>query len=187
LILTINPQIAPNGSIKLLIQQELSTIIPGSSSAGGNPDTTERFVRTTVMADNGQILVLGGLLQNQWNDTSNKVPILGDIPGFGLLVKDHAKTSNKTNLMIFIRPTILYNESDDIRVSGGKYEFLRQTQLQTEKDTPAKYSYETPVLPIEGNDVSLPPPFPMAVYPAGGAAGGSAGGRAGGRVFRGEG
>lgn len=161
LILTINPQITPNGSIKLLIQQELSNIIPNTASAGGNPDTTERFIRTTVMANNGQILVLGGLLQNQWNDTTSKVPFLGNIPGFGLLVKDHAKTSKKTNLMIFLRPTILYDKDDDQRVSGGKYEFLRQSQLQTEKDTPAKYSYETPVLPIEGNDVSLPPPFPM--------------------------
>lgn len=163
LILTINPQITPNGSIKLLIQQELSAIIPNTATAGGNPNTTERFIRTTVMADDGQILVLGGLLQNQFNDVTSKVPILGNIPGFGLLLKDHGKTSNKTNLMIFLRPTILYNDKDDIRVSGGKYEFLRQSQLQTERDSPSRYSYESPALPVEGKDIELPAPFPAAM------------------------
>jgi general secretion pathway protein D len=163
LVLTIDPQITPNGSIKLLIQQELSAIIPNSATAGGNPNTTERFIRTTVMADDGQILVLGGLLQNQREDVSSKIPILGNIPGLGLLMKDHARTSAKTNLMIFLRPTILYSDKDDLRVSGGKYEFLRQSQLQTERDSPSKYSYEIPVLPVEGKDVVLPVPFPSAM------------------------
>ena len=163
LVLTIDPQITPNGAIKLLIQQELSAIVPGTgtASAGGNPTTSERFIRTTVMADNGQVLVLGGLLQSQWNDNTSQVPWLGRIPGLGLLFKDHARSLSKTNLMIFLRPTILYDEKDEARVSGGKYEFLRQSELSTEKNNPFKYSYETPVLPVEGREIVLPPPFPM--------------------------
>lgn len=160
LVLTINPQIAPNGAIKLLIQQELSAVIPGTSSSGGNPDTTERFIRTTVMADNGRVLVLGGLLQNEWVRTNDQVPVLGSIPYFGALFRDKSKSSRKTNLMIFLRPTILYDEKDDARVSGGKYEFLRQTQLAADSDNPMRKSYETPALPVQGEDVVLPSPFP---------------------------
>lgn len=160
LVLTINPQIAPNGAIKLLIQQELSAVIPGTASSGGNPNTTERFIRTTVMADNGRVLVLGGLLQNEWVKTNNQVPVLGSIPYFGTLFRDRSKSTRKTNLMIFLRPTILYDEHDDARVSGGKYEFLRQTQLAADSDNPMRKSYETPVLPVQGDDVVLPSPFP---------------------------
>src|SRR3990167_4998137 len=129
LILTINPQITPNGSIKLLIQQELSTIIPNTNSAGSNPNTSERFVRTTVMADNGKILVLGGLLQNEWQENTSKIPYIDKIPVLGFLTRDRSKKTRKTNLMMFLRPTILYDEKDNAPVSGGKYEFLRQAQL----------------------------------------------------------
>ncbi len=159
LVLTIDPQITPNGSIKLLIQQELSAIIPGTAAgAGGNPTTSERFIRTTVMADNGKILVLGGLLQNQWNDSTNRIPFLGTLPGLGVLFRDHARTMNKTNLMIFLRPTILYNEHDTELVSGGKYEYLRQLQLQVDNGNPFRHHYVTPVLPAQP-EAKLPPPF----------------------------
>jgi general secretion pathway protein D len=164
LVLTIDPHITPNGSIKLLIQQELSAIVPGATAAGGNPTTSERFIRTTVMADNGKILVLGGLLQNQWQDTIARVPWIGKVPIFGALFGDHAKTINKTNLMIFLRPTILYDERDETRVSDGKYEFLRQNQLSVDNGNPYKHHYVTPVLPVEGTEVQLPPPFPVAFY-----------------------
>lgn len=162
LVLTINPQITPNGAVKLLIQQALTSVVPGSAAtnAVGNPDTTERFLRTTVMADDGQILVLGGLLQNQWGEGQNKLPFLGDIPGIGNLFKSKNRSLAKTNLMIFLKPTIIYNERDGVEVSGGKYEYLRQSQLQTERDSPARYSYESPVMPRSGQEVNLPPPFP---------------------------
>ncbi len=159
LVLTIQPQITPNGSVKLLIQQELSAIIPGTQSAGGNPDTTERFVRTTVMADNGKVLVLAGLLQDEWHKDTSKVPFLGNIPLVGVLFRDQAKINDKTNLMIFLRPTILYSDKDDSVVSGGKYEFLRQSQLNTDTNNPYRDSYDAPALPVLGREVQLPPPF----------------------------
>lgn len=161
LVLTISPQITSNGSITLVIQQEISTLLPNTAHAGGNPDTTERFVRTTVMADNGQVLVMAGLLQNQWNEVTSKVPVLGDIPGLGVLFRDRTKIAKKTNLMIFLRPTILYTEKDDKRVSGGKYEYLRQMQLQSDSQNPLKDSYEAPVLPVENKELALPAPFPV--------------------------
>ncbi len=164
LVLTIDPQITPNGAIKLLIQQELSAIIPGPVAAGGNPTTSERFIRTTVMADNGKILVLGGLLENQWNESASQVPWLANIPVLGWLMKDKQKSITKTNLMIFLRPTILYDERDETRVSDGKYEFLRQSQLAVDIDNPYRHHYVTPTMPVEGKEVELPPPFPLLAY-----------------------
>lgn len=168
LILTVSPQITPNGAIKLLIQQELSAVVPGTTNAsvGGNPTTTERFIRTTVMADNGRILVLGGLLQDQWNQGTSQVPWIGNLPYLGALFRDRAKTINKTNLMIFLRPTILYSERDDDRVSGGKYEFLRQNQLKLDLHNPFRKHYQAPVMPVEGEEVHLPAPFPPYPPPA---------------------
>ncbi len=131
LILVLKPQITPNGEVKLLIQQELSSILPDTGVAG-NPNTSERFITTTVMAKNGQTLVLGGLLQNQVNNVRQKVPVLGDIPIFGALFRSDQRTMNKTNLMIFMRPVVLMDDRTVDRVTGGKYEYLRQQQLRTD-------------------------------------------------------
>jgi general secretion pathway protein D len=131
LILVIKPQITPDGEVKLLIQQELSSILPDTGVAG-NPNTSERFITTTVMAKNGQTLVLGGLLQNQVNNTRQKVPVLGDIPLLGALFRSDSRTMSKTNLMIFMRPVVMTDDRSVEQVTGGKYEFLRQQQMRTD-------------------------------------------------------
>ncbi|MBX9586052.1 MAG: type II secretion system secretin GspD [Gammaproteobacteria bacterium] len=131
LILVLKPQITPNGEVKLLIQQELSSILPDTGVAG-NPNTSERFITTTVMAKNGQTLVLGGLLQNQVNNVRQKVPVLGDIPILGALFRSDQRTMNKTNLMIFMRPVVLMDDRSVDKVTGGKYEYLRQQQLRAD-------------------------------------------------------
>lgn len=158
LILTINPQITPNGSIRLVLQEELSSLIPGTSGAGGNPDTSERFIRTTVMANNGEVLVLGGLLRSDWQNVTSKVPLLGDIPGVGNFFKNNEKSLKKTNLMIFLRPTILYEDKDKVHIIGGKYEYLRQHQLQTDKERTSD-EFVPPAIPPWPGQVALPPPF----------------------------
>ncbi len=131
LILVLKPQITPDGEVKLLIQQELSSILPDTGVAG-NPNTSERFITTTVMAKNGQTLVLGGLLQNQVNNVRQKVPVLGDIPILGALFRSDQRTMAKTNLMIFMRPVVLMDDRSVDKVTGGKYEYLRQQQLRTD-------------------------------------------------------
>jgi len=162
LTLTINPQITPNGSIKLVIQQELSSVLPGQVSAGSNPNLSERFIHTTVMAHNGDILVLGGLIQNEWQDNTTKVPFLGDLPLVGVLFRNTQKQLTKQNLMIFLRPTILYDDKEAVHITGSKYENLRQTQLETDHKLARANDLTPPVLSAWGKDVGLPPPFVLS-------------------------
>ncbi len=159
LILTINPQITSDGSIKLIIEQELSNVLPGQVSAGGNPNLSERFIHTTVMANDGDLLVLGGLIQNEWQDVTSKVPVLGDIPGIGILFKNHEKQLIKQNLMIFLRPTILYEDKKTACLITDKYENIRGDQITTQKQLTGKNKIRPPVLPPSGLNSDLPLPF----------------------------
>lgn len=159
LILSIRPQITPDGEIRLNITQELSSVINGTEQtrAGSNPDTTERFIQTTVMADNDQILVLGGLLQKEFQQVVDKIPIIGDIPVLGLMFRNHYKQMRKTNLMIFLHPVIMFGPKDAAQLSNGKYEYLRAAQMHLDK-----YKHRirvNPVAPILHKPVSLPDPF----------------------------
>ncbi len=146
LILVIKPQITPDGSVKLLIQQEISSLLPNSASTNGNPNTTERFISTMVMAKNNQTIVLGGLLQNQWEGDVQKVPYLGDLPLVGFLFRANQNTGSKTNLMIFMRPIIMSDDKSIANITGGKYEFLRQEQIHT--DHPHSDLLATPAVPL---------------------------------------
>jgi general secretion pathway protein D len=116
LMLTIRPQITTKGTIKLVIDQEMSDVIPGTLRAGGNPDTTERSIRTTVMVKDGETLVLGGLLQKQDQGSTEHIPLLSKIPVIGGLFRDTQKEVMKTNLMVFLHPMIL--DGDDALVKG---------------------------------------------------------------------
>jgi len=156
LILVIKPQITDDGSVKLLIQQELSSVIPNTGSVNTNPDTTERYVSTTVMAEDGQTLVLGGLLQKDWANVTSKVPVLGDLPYVGGLFRNRERVQKKTNLMIFMRPVILNDRGEADKVTKGKYEYVRQEQLMLDHDqSPPIVS---PTVPPT-NDYKLPLPF----------------------------
>lgn len=158
LMLSVKPTITPEGSIRLNITQELSNVLEGTQrNSGGNPDTSERFIQTTVIADNDQILVLGGLLQKDWEKTVNKLPILGSIPVVGHLFSNHYKKLRKTNLMIFLHPVIMYGPDDNKLITAGKYEFLRQSQLHLRHDGVQRKA--TPVLPMRKTPVELPPAF----------------------------
>lgn len=155
LILTINPQITSDGSIKLIIEQELSNVLPGQFSAGNNPNLSERFIHTTVMANDGDLLVLGGLISNEWQDVSSKVPLLGDIPVMGVLFRSHEKQLKKQNLMVFLRPTILYENT--ARVVSDRYENMRDDQFTT--FVPVKKPIRPPLLHIRNVRTNLSTPY----------------------------
>ncbi len=164
LTLTIKPQITPSGEIRLNIQQELSSLLatPSAGRANNNPDTSERFIRTTVMAENGRILVLGGLIQNEWKESTSKVPLLGDLPLIGALFRSKQRSLEKTNLMIFLRPIIIYTPKQGEEITRGKYEFLRQQQLAMEaKSGPNWIAPEivAQALPQRDSKKGLPSPF----------------------------
>lgn len=160
LSLTIRPQITSAGTVKLKIESVLSNIVPGVTDAGGNPRTTERDISTNIMVDNGQILVLGGLLQKDWNSAVYKVPILGDIPLLGFLFRSHSKQKDKTNLMIFLRPTILRDSRASVIVSNDKYSNMRQEMVDSRLDVAQPYLDEPDTIPPLHGERRLPSPYP---------------------------
>ncbi len=122
--LTITPQINEGDSLLLKINQEISNI---AQSAEGAVDliTNERIIETTVIVDDGQILVLGGLLEDVLRESDQRVPILGSIPGLGALFRTRATDKVKTNLMVFIRPKILRDAATVTSETNSKYNYIR--------------------------------------------------------------
>jgi general secretion pathway protein D len=105
LTLRIKPQVAEGKSVKLKIFQEVSDIQNAAFAAG--IITNKRSIESTVLVDDGQIIVLGGLIQDDVQSVQDKIPLLGDIPGIGLLFRYETRTRIKTNLMVFLRPVVL--------------------------------------------------------------------------------
>jgi len=113
--LDITPQISDDDTIRLEIKQEVSTIAGALSQASTlDPITNQRNIETTVLAEDGEIIVLGGLLQDDDQISAEKVPLLGDVPVLGNLFRSRSRTKTKTNLMVFLRPTII-RSADDAR------------------------------------------------------------------------
>ncbi len=145
--LTITPQINEGDSMVLKISQEISSI---AQSAAGAVDliTNERTVDTTVIVDDGEILVLGGLLEDTLRESDQRVPVLGSIPVLGNLFRSRKTDMIKTNLMIFIRPKILRDSATIATQTNSKYNMIRQIQQANGGNSPALMrDEERPVLP----------------------------------------
>ena len=123
LTLKVTPQINEGDTVKLEIEQETSSVIPGTVEQG--IATRKRSIKTSVLVDDGGILILGGLIQEEVSDTESKVPLLGDIPLIGFLFRTQNTTKTKANLMVFLRPTILRDHKDASFVTNEKYNYLR--------------------------------------------------------------
>ena len=125
--LVITPQINEGDSLLLKISQEISSI---AQSAEGAVDliTNERIIETTVIVEDGGILVLGGLIEDVLRESDQRVPILGSIPFVGALFRARTTDKVKTNLMIFIRPTILRDKVQTANVTNAKYNYIREVQ-----------------------------------------------------------
>ena len=135
--LEIKPQINDSGSVALFIRQEVSSIAGAQLPNSNDLITNKREIETTVLADNGQILVLGGLISEDIQESVNKVPLLGDIPLLGRLFRSSAKSIQRRNLMIFLRPTILRDSLTTKDLSEEKYNLIKAQQIlkEEEKDT----------------------------------------------------
>jgi len=146
--LTITPQINEGDSILLSIAQEISNI---SASSSGAVDliTNERTIDTTVIVNDGDILVLGGLLEDQLRESDQRVPVLGNIPLLGNLFKSKKTTKVKTNLMVFIRPKILDTDEQASFETNKKYNYIRNLQIEEESSNPEKRELldDNPLLP----------------------------------------
>jgi general secretion pathway protein D len=134
--LSITPQINEGNSMLLKISQEISSI---SQSAASAVDliTNQRTVETTVIVNDGQILVLGGLLEDTLRESDQRVPVLGRIPVFGNLFRSRRTEKVKTNLMIFIRPKILRDSATTSYETNQKYNLIRDIQRGRSGDDPA--------------------------------------------------
>ena len=128
LTLRITPQINEGDSVRLKIETESSSI--SSSSVASDLITNERRISTSVMVDDTEILVLGGLTQDDYRDTVTKTPLLGDIPLFGNLFKSTSTTKTVQNLMVFIHPVILRDSASSVLATESKYDYLRARQLE---------------------------------------------------------
>jgi general secretion pathway protein D len=145
--LAITPQINEGDSMVLNLSQEISSI---ATSAEGAVDlvTNQRIVETTVIVDDGEILVLGGLIEDQLRESDQRVPFLGRIPVLGNLFRSRKTDKVKTNLMIFIRPTILRDASQTAFETNQKYNMIREIQKgQQGKDVELMPGTQRPMLP----------------------------------------
>jgi general secretion pathway protein D len=166
--LRIKPQIGEGGTVRMQIFQESSSlsdkVAPGTSNAG--PSTNKRSIESSVIVDDGQILVLGGLIEDKFTENRSKVPLLGDIPFLGALFRSESRTKTRTNLMVFLRPTIMRDAESANRISLDRYELLRGQQKDAQPPPSMLVPInESPVLPpqraIEQTTVPLnPPPLP---------------------------
>ena len=129
--LEVLPSISEGDTIRLEIKQEVSSLAGVlSTTATTDPITNQRDIETTVLADNGEIIVLGGLLQDDEQISSEKVPVLGDIPLVGNLFKSEGKSRGKTNLMVFIRPTIIRSAADARPLTQRRLDQVRRSDIE---------------------------------------------------------
>ena len=126
--LDVKPQINSSGAIKLNLRQEVSSIAGPVSNNNSELILNKRAIETTFVVDDGQIVVIGGLLDDNERRTIEKIPLLGDLPVVGNLFRSKSRARTKTNLMVFIRPTILRTSEDSRRVTEQRYGYLRQLQ-----------------------------------------------------------
>jgi general secretion pathway protein D len=126
--LKVTPQINDGNTIKLEIDQEVSNVASSAASNGGLV-TNKRQITTSVLVEDGEILVLGGLIDDQLRDTVSKVPLLGDIPLLGWLFRSHTTSKEKQNLMVFMRPSIMRDAGAAAFHTNRKYNYLRAQQI----------------------------------------------------------
>lgn len=127
LTLKVRPQVSEGGSVKLQIHQEVSNL-SSSTTAAADLITNTRSIDSTVLVDDGQIIVLGGLISDLTDGGVEKVPLLGDIPVIGYLFKYEKRKRVKTNLMVFLRPYVLRDASSTTALTNDRYEFIRKNQ-----------------------------------------------------------
>ncbi|WP_126968058.1 type II secretion system secretin GspD [Xanthomonas arboricola] len=127
--LEVRPQINTAGGITLAIKQEVSAIAGPVSAQSSELVFNKRQIETRVVVENGAIVALGGLLDQNDRQTVEKVPLLGDVPGLGALFRHKSRNRDKTNLMVFIRPTIIRDAADAQRMTAPRYTYLRDRQL----------------------------------------------------------
>jgi general secretion pathway protein D len=128
LTLRVKPQISENGTVKLQIFQEVSNVQASSINSSTGLITNKRSIESSILVDDGAIVVLGGLLQDEYSGNQEKVPVLGDVPLVGNLFKTETRSRKKTNLMVFLRPVVIRDAVDSDALSLDRYDLMRGKQ-----------------------------------------------------------
>lgn len=154
--LKVKPRINDDSSITMDVDQTVESIAPSITNTA-DIVTNKRNISTRVLIENDQVLVLGGLIQNDVNDTQAKVPLLGDMPVVGRLFRNTNTSVTKKNLMVFIHPRILASNSEGTQYSLGRYQGLRDQQWQTNRKVDRIFIPQTlPVLPDKTGSADSP-------------------------------
>jgi general secretion pathway protein D len=154
--LRVTPQVNEGDAVRLEIEQEISSVLANAETAGTSDlITSKRTISTNVMVNDGQLLVLGGLIDESQSSTESKVPFLGDIPYLGVLFRSTSKSSENRVLMVFIRPTILRNSGQAADISQRKYKMLRDSQ-KSFNDRHGMSDAGMSLLPEDANDIGMP-------------------------------
>ena len=132
--LEVTPQVNGAGEVKMFLRQEVSSVAGPVSSRNSDLILNKRAFETVLTVDDGEILAIGGLLNDDERKTIERIPLLSDIPLLGELFKSRSRTRSKTNLMVFIRPTILRNREDNAALTARRYGYIRDFQLQRNPD-----------------------------------------------------
>ena len=148
LTLKVKPQIGEGGTVRMVIYQENSSVSSISATAG--PTTDKSAIETTVVVDDGAIMVLGGLLKDEYEGTVSKVPYLGDIPVLGNLFRADNRTRKKSNLMVFLRPVVIRTQQAADAITLDRYDAIRAQQ---------KESQPSPSVTVPINDAPVLPPL----------------------------
>ena len=148
LTLRVKPQISENGTVKLQIYQEVSRLDPASINSATGLITNKRSIESSVLVEDGGIVVLGGLLQDDFGNSQERVPGLSDVPLFGNLFRADSRSRKKTNLMVFLRPVVVRDGASTENLSLSRYEQMRSVQIEaTPSSSPGLPAIGSPVLP----------------------------------------
>lgn len=162
LTLRVKPQISENGTIKMAIFQEVSSVQASSVNSTTGLITNKRAIESNVLVDDGSIVVLGGLLSDEYSGSQDQVPVLGDVPLLGNLFKNQSRSRKKTNLMVFLRPTVVRDASATEQLSLDRYDLMRKAQSNMQ---PAPSSVmpinEVPLMPARGANPAIAPQKPQ--------------------------
>ena len=157
LTLRIKPQISENGTIKMQIFQEDSSVDPGSRTSPSGLTTNKRSIESCVLVEDGGIVVIGGLLKDEFTNGEEKVPLLGDIPILGNLFKQQSRKREKRNLMVFLRPVVVRDADSTQSLSLDRYDIMRALQ---------KDSQPVPSRVLQINEAPVLPPSPATRSPS---------------------
>ncbi|MCW8198475.1 type II secretion system protein GspD [Verminephrobacter aporrectodeae subsp. tuberculatae] len=167
LMLRVRPQISENGTVKMAIYQEVSKIDRDTTKDANGPTTSKRSIESNVVVDDGNIIVIGGLLEDSYAQAEDKVPFMGDLPVVGSLFRSEYRSRKKINLMVFLRPTVVRDNAASDALSIDRYESIRALQQSTQPapNWMLRNVDATPELPVLPASLSLPRERPDGAQP----------------------